>query len=93
MYCCIQVGKDSVICKDIYIVFCIVLLIERYRNIFQLLILNDYILNINFRVLELFEVFLNCEIDERSDVWLFGCILYVMVYGKFVFDGKRGRVL
>lgn len=34
----------------------------------------------------------NCEIDERSDVWSLGCTLYAMAYGKFVFDGKRGRV-
>ena len=49
-------------------------------------------MNTNFRAPELFEVPSNCEIDERSDVWSLGCTLYAMAYGKFVLDGKGGRV-
>ncbi|XP_063284634.1 serine/threonine-protein kinase 16 [Pelobates fuscus] len=41
---------------------------------------------ISYRAPELFNVESNCVIDERTDIWSLGCVLYCMMFGEGPFD-------
>ena len=44
------------------------------------------------RPVELFDVRVGLEIDERTDVWGLGTLLYFMAYQDFAFDSAQGSV-
>uniref|UniRef100_F7B0W4 Serine/threonine-protein kinase 16 n=1 Tax=Macaca mulatta TaxID=9544 RepID=F7B0W4_MACMU len=41
---------------------------------------------ISYRAPELFSVQSHCVIDERTDVWSLGCVLYAMMFGEGPYD-------
>ncbi|KAM8934212.1 serine/threonine-protein kinase 16 isoform 2-T2 [Pelodytes ibericus] len=41
---------------------------------------------ISYRAPELFNVESNCVIDERSDIWSLGCVLFSMMFGEGPYD-------
>ncbi|XP_075037098.1 serine/threonine-protein kinase 16 [Mixophyes fleayi] len=41
---------------------------------------------ISYRAPELFNVNSNCVIDERTDIWSLGCVLYSMMFGEGPYD-------
>lgn len=41
---------------------------------------------ISYRAPELFNVESNCVIDERTDIWSLGCVLYSMMFGEGPYD-------
>ncbi|XP_062434587.1 serine/threonine-protein kinase 16 isoform X4 [Rhea pennata] len=41
---------------------------------------------ISYRAPELFAVQSQCVIDERTDIWSLGCVLYCMMFGEGPFD-------
>ncbi|KAG8545834.1 hypothetical protein GDO81_020245 [Engystomops pustulosus] len=41
---------------------------------------------ISYRAPELFSVDSNCVIDERTDIWSLGCVLYSMMFGEGPYD-------
>uniref|UniRef100_A0A2R9ADF3 non-specific serine/threonine protein kinase n=1 Tax=Pan paniscus TaxID=9597 RepID=A0A2R9ADF3_PANPA len=41
---------------------------------------------ISYRAPELFSVPSHCVIDERTDVWSLGCVLYAMMFGEGPYD-------
>ncbi|XP_063789907.1 serine/threonine-protein kinase 16 isoform X2 [Pseudophryne corroboree] len=41
---------------------------------------------ISYRAPELFNVSSNCVIDERTDIWSLGCVLYSMMFGEGPYD-------
>nr|XP_025046806.1 serine/threonine-protein kinase 16 isoform X2 [Pelodiscus sinensis] len=41
---------------------------------------------ISYRAPELFTVESDCVIDERTDIWSLGCVLYCMMFGEGPFD-------
>ncbi len=42
-----------------------------------------------YRAPELFDVPSRCSIDERTDVWSLGCLLYFLMYGCSPFEKVR----
>lgn len=48
--------------------------------------------SITYRPPELFQVASKCDIDERTDIWSLGCVLYAICYYKSPFDNiwERG---
>nr|ACO15455.1 Serine/threonine-protein kinase 16 [Caligus clemensi] len=47
--------------------------------------------SITYRSPELFHVNVNKELDERTDIWSLGCLLYALCYFKSPFDSVYGR--
>eukprot|EP00096_Caligus_rogercresseyi_P002595 TRINITY_DN14791_c0_g1_i1.p1 TRINITY_DN14791_c0_g1~~TRINITY_DN14791_c0_g1_i1.p1 ORF type:complete len:302 (-),score=35.34 TRINITY_DN14791_c0_g1_i1:593-1498(-) len=47
--------------------------------------------SITYRSPELFHVEINNEIDERTDIWSLGCLLYALCYFKSPFDSVYER--
>uniref|UniRef100_A0A4X2JLT3 non-specific serine/threonine protein kinase n=1 Tax=Vombatus ursinus TaxID=29139 RepID=A0A4X2JLT3_VOMUR len=41
---------------------------------------------ISYRAPELFSVQSHCLIDERTDIWSLGCVLYAMMFGEGPYD-------
>ncbi|XP_075465702.1 serine/threonine-protein kinase 16 isoform X1 [Ascaphus truei] len=41
---------------------------------------------ISYRAPELFNVDSNCVIDERTDIWSLGCVVYCMMFGEGPYD-------
>ncbi|XP_054441607.1 serine/threonine-protein kinase 16 isoform X2 [Pteronotus mesoamericanus] len=41
---------------------------------------------ISYRAPELFSVQSHCVVDERTDVWSLGCVLYAMMFGEGPYD-------
>ncbi|XP_057599885.1 serine/threonine-protein kinase 16 isoform X3 [Hippopotamus amphibius kiboko] len=55
----------------------------------QALVLQDWAAQrctISYRAPELFSVQSHCVIDERTDVWSLGCVLYAMMFGEGPYD-------
>ncbi|XP_025979025.1 serine/threonine-protein kinase 16 isoform X1 [Dromaius novaehollandiae] len=46
---------------------------------------------ISYRAPELFAVQSQCVIDERTDIWSLGCVLYCMMFGEGPFDAVFQR--
>lgn len=59
------------------------------ENSRQALALQDWAAQrctISYRAPELFSVQSHCVIDERTDVWSLGCVLYAMMFGEGPYD-------